>query len=218
MRSELERILEEASIDDSVKAVVLTGAGDAFCAGQDLNEVTTWTPQTPWVAEIKATYRRIIEFPKPVIAAVNGVGAGSGMQLALLCDYRVAAPYVRLGQTELRQGLATIVGTWLLSQVVGPQRARALALSGELLDVNRCLAEGLVDEIAESGTVLDRAIAQASMMASFEGQAFATSKLWAARHFFAGLWTVYDEAASAHAEVFEQGDSHRGVEAFLSAK
>lgn len=215
MRAEVSTYLEEAAGDPTVRGLVFTGAGDAFSSGQDFNEVPEWAPETPWVAEIKELYRQIIDFPKPTVAAVNGVAAGSGMQLALLCDYRVAVRHARLGQTEIKWGLASIVGTWLLAQVVGAQRARAMALTGELVDASRALSDGLIDEIVADDEIMTAAVARAEQMASYEPETFIVTKKWAARQFMTPLWDVYDQASTVHAEVFEQGASHRGAEKFL---
>ncbi|MFE3281308.1 enoyl-CoA hydratase/isomerase family protein [Nocardia sp. NPDC059239] len=215
MRADLLAALRDAAQDSAVRAVVITGAGEAFCSGQDLNEIATWTASTPWIGEIEELYRFILEFPKPTIAAVNGVAAGSGMQLALLCDYRVAAKRAKLGQTEVKWGLASITGTWLLAQVVGPQRARALALTGQLLEASQALTEGLVDEVVADDKVLAAALGLAGQMASYEPEAFRISKRWMSDRFMPQFWEVFREARAAHREAFERGSAHRGVAGFL---
>jgi enoyl-CoA hydratase len=215
MRADLLTMLQDAAKDSAVTSVVITGAGDAFCAGQDFHEITEWTASTPWVSEIGKLYRTILEFPKPVVAAVNGVAAGSGMQLALLCDYRVAAARARLGQTEVKWGLASITGTWLLAQVVGPQRARALALTGQLLDSAQARAEGLVDEVVADDEALTGALKVASQMSSYEPEAFRISKRWISDRFMSPFWEAFEEAEAAHGAAFAGGASHRGAASFL---
>lgn len=215
MRDDLETRLEEAAADDRVRAVVVTGDGDAFCAGQDFHEVTTWDADTPWVEEIERFYRAILTFPKPTVAAVNGVAAGSGMQFALLCDYRVGAVDARMGQTEVRWGLASITGTWLLRELLGPVRARALALSARLVVGEDLLRLGLLDEQVATANVLARAVAVAEEMAAHPAAAFATTKEWCQRDVLEGLARAFADARELHGSVFREGVSQAGAQRFL---
>lgn len=215
MRDELEGHIAHAATDDRVGAVVVTGDDDAFCSGQDFHEVATWDGDTPWVAEIERFYRAVLTFPKPIVAAVNGVAAGSGMQFALLCDYRVGAVDARMGQTEVRWGLASITGTWLLRELIGPIRARALALSARLVEGEELLRLGLLDEQVPTPEVVRRAAIVAAEMAVHPGSAFATTKEWCQREALVGLERVFADARALHASVFQEGVSQEGARRFL---
>ncbi len=157
----------------------------------------------------------MLTFRKPTVAAVNGVAAGSGMQFALLCDYRVGAEKARMGQTEVRWGLASITGTWLLSELLGPVRARALALSAQLVEGADLLRVGLVDELVADDEVVERAVAVATEMASHPASAFATTKEWCQRDMLVRLERAFADAHELHSAVFREGVSQAGAERFL---
>lgn len=145
----------EASADPDVRAIVLAGAGGAFCAGDDIHTLAAFmrTRSVDTVAchpaTKDATYLRIAEAlvhaPKPVVAAVDGVAAGAGIELACAADVRIASSRVRIGSGLVKAGQ---VGTFALtSRVVGPARATELYLSGRLLNADEALAIGLVTEV-----------------------------------------------------------------------
>src|SRR5882757_1095587 len=126
MRADIAKRLREIDGDAKLEGAVLTGDGDAFCAGQDFNESRQWNDAVPWVEEFEDFARAILGFRKPLVAAVNGVAAGGGFQMALLCDDRIGHAGARMGQTEVRWGLASVTGSWLLQRAVGDLRAREL--------------------------------------------------------------------------------------------
>jgi enoyl-CoA hydratase/carnithine racemase len=154
----------EVGSDDEVAAIVVTGAGDAFSAGGDINDQKT-RAEWPLAAHVTSTgrllgsVRAIFECPKPVIAAVNGVAAGGGAGLALLCDYRIASHRARIGFAYPRIGLGPDFGvSWTLPRIVSPGQASRLLFTGEYVDATEALRIGLVDELAE-GDALDAAMA-----------------------------------------------------------
>ncbi|MBI2392124.1 MAG: enoyl-CoA hydratase/isomerase family protein [Deltaproteobacteria bacterium] len=161
---ELGQAARAAATDPSVRAIVLTGAGDkAFCAGADLKERQALSKDQ--VREIVRLYRTefgaLDRSPKPVIAALNGVALGGGLELALMADLRVAAAGVQIGLPET--SLAIIPGaggTQKLPRIVGEARAKEMILLGRRLSADEALAWGLVNRVAPAGTpVLDDALA-----------------------------------------------------------
>ena len=159
MRQELMEALDRVAEDDA-RVLVLTGAERGFCAGQDLDEAAA-SPGTdlgvPLDREYNPLIRRLAGFPKPTLAAVNGVAAGAGANLALACDLVVAARSARFSQAFVRIGLVPDCGgTYWLPRLVGPQRAMALALTGDMLDAETAERWGLiwrvVDDEALAGT------------------------------------------------------------------
>ena len=140
--------LDEAAADEHVRCVVITGAGKAFCAGQDLKEVTA--PDAPDFTEIvEQTYnesiRRIRVMEKPVIGAVNGVAAGAGANIALACDLTIAKNSASFIQAFSKIGLIPDSGgTWMLPRLIGMQRAAALTFFGDKLPADQAVAMGLI--------------------------------------------------------------------------
>ena len=148
MGQAFQEALDDAASDGTVRCVVITGNGKAFCAGQDLKEVTA--PDAPDFTEIvEQTYnesiRRIRSMEKPVIGAINGVAAGAGANIALACDLTVARDSVRFIQAFSKIGLIPDSGgTWFLPRLVGMQRAAALAFLGDKLSASEAQAIGLI--------------------------------------------------------------------------
>ncbi|MCB9616528.1 MAG: enoyl-CoA hydratase/isomerase family protein [Sandaracinus sp.] len=151
---ELGRLAREARTDTSIRAVVLTGRGDkAFCAGADLKERQGMNEEDvrDFLGLYRAAFDAIDRLPKPVIAAINGVAFGGGLELALACDLRVMASSAKVGLTEV--SLAIIPGaggTQRITRLVGPAKAKELILLARRLDANEALALGIVNRVADS--------------------------------------------------------------------
>ena len=140
--------LDEAGKDDSVRCIVIKGEGRAFCAGQDLKEVTA--PDAPnFKVIVEETYnqsiRRICSIKKPIIAAVNGVAAGAGANIALACDLTIATESASFIQAFSKIGLIPDSGgTWWLPRLVGMQRAKAMAFFGNKVSASEAEEMGLI--------------------------------------------------------------------------
>ncbi|WP_437633359.1 enoyl-CoA hydratase-related protein [Sorangium sp. So ce854] len=165
------RLGRELVDDPEVRAIVITGAGDkAFCAGADLKERQGMSPDD--VRRQVGLYRTelgvLARSPKPVVAAINGVAFGGGLELALLCDLRVAAPHAELALPETSLGIIPGAGgTQRLPRVVGEARAKEMILLGRRLTAPEALAWGLVNRVAPEGApVVDDAIAWIEPIAS----------------------------------------------------
>src|SRR5690349_19511062 len=160
----LGRLGKELVDDANVRAIVLTGAGDkAFCAGADLKERQGMSPDD--VRKQVGLYRSELAVldhsPKPVVAAINGVAFGGGLELALICDLRVAAAHAELALPETTLGIIPGAGgTQRLPRVVGEARAKEMILLGRKLGASEALAWGLVNRVSPAGTsVLDDTLA-----------------------------------------------------------
>lgn len=160
MARELGRVGRELSATDGVRAVVLTGAGSqAFCSGADLKERKGMTEAQ--VRELLLLYRPELawldSFPAPVIAALNGLALGGGLEMALLADLRVAAEHVVVGLPETSLGIIPgLGGTQRLARIVGPARAKELILLGRRITAAHALALGVLNRVSRPGTnVLD---------------------------------------------------------------
>lgn len=163
LKEDLHAALRRAADDAAVRAVLLTGAGRGFCAGQDLREHADHLDRGLGLAD---TVRRhyhpitlaITSMGKPVVAAVNGVAAGAGAALAFACDFRVAADNARFVMAFTGIGLVPDSGaSWTLQRLVGPARARELLLLDDVVDAARALELGLVTRVVPADEVLSAA-------------------------------------------------------------
>ncbi len=164
--------VDELAADRSVRAVVVTGAGSAFCSGGD----TSWIASEPdaSVADLRGRmlpfYRAWLSIRRlevPTIAAVNGHAVGAGLCLALACDLRFAATGARLGAPFVRLGMHPgMAATWLLPEVVGPAHARDLLLTGRMVDAEEAFRLGLVSRVIDAGDFHEEVLRTASEVAA----------------------------------------------------
>jgi len=158
--------LETAREDKEVISVILTGAGRAFCAGEDLKESSagksfeTWIEETDGLQEIQ---RMIMSLGKPLIAAVQGYALGGGCEFAMSCDIRIATEDAKFGFPETEVGLTvTTAGTKLLTQIVGLGKAKELVFTGEFVDAHEALHIGLANKVVPAETLIDEALGMAN--------------------------------------------------------
>jgi 2-(1,2-epoxy-1,2-dihydrophenyl)acetyl-CoA isomerase len=173
MHGELAGILDRIEADSSVRALLLTGAGRAFCAGQDLGDRVMGAGDAPpdLGDTLERLYnplvRRLCRLERPVVCAVNGVAAGAGANLALNCDLVLAARSARFMEPFCRLGLVPDAGgTYILPRLVGPARARGLALLGEPLPAEQAEAWGLIWRVVDDDRLMDEATALARHLAT----------------------------------------------------
>lgn len=177
-RHELTVALAGAAADETVRAVVLTGAGRAFCAGQDLAATHELVDTHDTVAR---TYNPLVTavrtLPKPVVAAVNGAAVGAGMGLALACDLVLLAESATLSCAFGRMALVPDSGTaWFLTRRLGHQRAFALATSGRPVGAAEAVGLGLANEIVADGELAATAAKRAAELAGGPAKAFTLTK------------------------------------------
>jgi enoyl-CoA hydratase/carnithine racemase len=220
MRSELMETLASLDADPAVGAIVLTGAGRAFCAGQDLPEASSMTIEhvSKLFNHLRGIYLGMRELTKGCVAAVNGVAAGEGFQLALCADFRIGHPGVRVGLPEIGVGLASILGAHLMSLHSGHGVALELVLSGALVDGRRAYELGLLSEIVPEGAVLSAAIAAAEKMAARPPIAMRQLKRRyrdVTKHAFDA---ACDAALHGAVEAYSHGEPQSWMRAFLEAR
>ena len=166
MLQALRDAFENAANDDDVRAILVTGAGKGFCAGQDLS-IFDGIPQPDEVRNVILEYYRpmiqsIVTLEKPVIAAINGVAAGAGASLALACDLRVMADDASILMAFSNIGLVPDAGaSWFLTRLVGYSRAYEIAALGERIYADRCLELGLANWLTDAETLGEDALARA---------------------------------------------------------
>lgn len=173
MHKALKRALKQAEADDSVRAVLLTGAGRGFCAGQDLNDrnVNSGAEMPDLGESIEKYYNPLIKqisnMPKPVIAAVNGVAAGAGANIAFACDIVFAAQSASFIQAFCKIGLVPDSGgTWVLPRLIGSARAKALMLLGDKVTASQAQEWGMIWQCVEDEALIETAMSVANHLAT----------------------------------------------------
>ena len=138
MRSQIISLIKKIKKNKNIKALIFTGYGvKAFCSGQDLKEIKNFKNSKivfNWINQFKTLYKLIRSLEIPTIAAINGVAAGSGFQLALLTDIRVSYSKVKMGQVEINSGIVSVIGPWIIEKILGLNKAIDLSLSGRLIN------------------------------------------------------------------------------------
>ncbi|ASQ06542.1 enoyl-CoA hydratase/isomerase family protein [Sinorhizobium meliloti] len=221
MRLQLIEAFVELEADRTVRAIVLTGAGDrAFCAGQDLNEAKTFDGDTgsAWIAEWERLYGAIRSLSKPLIAALNGVAAGSAFQVALLCDFRIGHAAVRMGQPEINSGIASVTGPWIMREMLGLARTTDLTLSGRFMDAEECHAIGIINQIVPAETVLGAALSLALELGRKPPVAMRLDKHWLREMTESGFRECLDAAVRIHREAYASGETALMMEKFLAER
>ncbi len=222
MKSALLAALRQAAASPGVRAVLITGAGPAFCAGQDLREhaeLLTAAQDGAAMDTVREHYNPIVlairSMPKPVIAAVNGVAAGAGASLALACDLRIAARGASFLMAFARVGLAADTGaSWTLQRLVGAGRAAELLLLAEPLAANRALELGLVSQVVDDADLPAAASALAARLAMGPTAAYAGIKAeldYAAGH---DLAAALEQEAEVQAALGRTADHLAATAAF----
>ncbi|HYC49569.1 MAG TPA: enoyl-CoA hydratase-related protein [Gemmatimonadaceae bacterium] len=172
MAQEVQKALAAASADGSVRAVLLTGNGRGFCAGQDLAEATAGEPGSVDLGDIVAkSYAPMVvairELPKPVVCAVNGVAAGAGANLALTCDIVIASEDASFVQSFSKIGLVPDTGgTFFLPRIVGMARASALMFLAEKVSAQKAVEWGMIYQVVPAAVLQESALALARQLAA----------------------------------------------------
>ena len=223
MHGRLLAALEDAAADASVRAVVVTGAGRGFCAGQDLGDAAMAGGEVDVGAVIERYYRplatRVRTMPVPVLAAVNGVAAGAGANFALCCDMVVAARGASFIQAFSKIGLVPDCGgTWLLPRLVGRARALGLAMTGDKLPAEEAQRMGLIWQCVDDAALMDSAMALAGRLAAMPMHALVETR----RVIDAAGPMNFSDALTLEAdtqrELGRKHDFAEGVSAFLSKR
>jgi 2-(1,2-epoxy-1,2-dihydrophenyl)acetyl-CoA isomerase len=223
-KTELLAAARRAADDEQVRAVIVTGQGRAFCAGQDLREhADGLAADGDPLATVRAHYNPIITtitmMPKPVIAAVNGVAAGAGASLALACDLRLAARGASLLMAFAKVGLGPDSGaSWTLQRLAGPARAAELLMLAEPIDATRAAEIGLFNAVVDDDELAARASELAARIAAGPTAAYAAIKealAFAATH---TLPESLEKEAELQAWLGKTADHRAATEAFVAKR
>jgi enoyl-CoA hydratase/carnithine racemase len=220
MQSRLTELIDDLSAEPELKGIVVTGEGDAFCSGQDLAEVAEFSVADvqPWLDRIRRMYDAALLSPKPVVAALNGVAAGSAYQFALACDVRVSHRGARIGQPEVRSGIPSITGLHLTEVTVGMSRAKEMLLTGRMLDGEEAYQFGLVNELVDVELVVPRAIEIARALAEQPPHAFQLTKKRFHDLLAPGMTDAFDAALDLDLVAYGSGEPQRVAREFLATR
>lgn len=221
VRAELLRALDQLRADDAARVVIITGAGEkAFIAGADINEFAERTPieQRAVMAE-RRIFDEIAEFPKPVIAMINGFALGGGCEVALACDMRIAATSARLGQPEIKLGIIPGGGgTQRLPRLVGLGNAMRLILTGELIGAEEAARIGLVDLVVNDADLHVRTSEIARAMAAHSPLTLRLAKQAVRASLEMPLAAGLAHERELFITAFGSNDKREGIAAFLEKR
>jgi enoyl-CoA hydratase/carnithine racemase len=213
--------LDEAHRDSRVRAVVLTGAGNrAFCAGVDLQEAVALTVEEipAWFTLISTCYAQIMVVDKPVVVALNGVAAGGGYQMGLVADWRIGHPGTRMTQPEIRAGLPSIMGAYLMRFHLPLAINQELSYTGRLMAAEECRALGLLNEMVTAETLLDAAVARSDMLAAQSPAAFRATKARFRALVMEGFEDARKAAIAGMQVAYAAGEPQLRMRAFLGER
>ncbi len=216
---ELAHALKDAEPGDC-GVVSLTGAGPSFCAGLDMEHLATMNARTPEEnrsdsENMARVLRALYEFPKPVIAAVNGAALAGGMSLATIPDFTLAVPEAKFGYTEVKLGFVPAIAASFLLRQVGELRTRELLLSGRTMKSQEAFELGLVTQIVAVEELMQSARALAQCLLNNSPQAMQEVKRLLAEHSRQRLDQELEAAIEVNAEQRSAEDFREGVRAFL---
>jgi methylglutaconyl-CoA hydratase len=215
---ELTQAIQEAETCDC-GVVILTGEGSAFCAGLDMEHLATIRAHTPEEnrqdsENMARVLRTLYDFPKPVIAAVNGHAIAGGMSLATIPDFTLAVPEAKFGYTEVKVGFVPALAASFLLRQVGEKRTREILLSGRLMKAHEALEFGLVTQIVNAEELMQTAHALAQCLLMNSPQAMHQIKRLLAMHSRRRLDDELEDAIQVNAEQRSAEDFKEGIAAF----
>lgn len=217
--------LVECQKNDAIAAVIVTGAGKAFCSGGDIGEMQKRTERTPLDRknELRGHVHKIPltleSLDKPVIAAINGAATGAGMDLALMADLRIAAESARLGETYVKVGLVPGAGgAWFLPRLVGAAKALELFWTGDLIDAQEALRIGIVNRVVPDAELMAQTRALAEKIAGGPQLSVRFIKRAVYQGLNTDLRSALDLISSHYAVVSSSADHREAVAAYLEKR
>ena len=207
----------------AAQVLILTGAGKAFCAGMDLAELRSLLGKSAeqHLQDSKSAaqlFRRLYEFPKPTIAAVNGAAIAGGTGVAAMCDFTLATPEAKFGYTEVRIGFVPAVVASILVWQVGHKVARDLLLSGRHFDAQEAMRLGLVNEIVASEELVQRAREFAGVLLQNSPSSLRATKKLLNGFMAETMERQFEEAVRQNAAIRNTADFREGISAFLEKR
>ena len=222
MRQEMEHLLHGLARKRAIRAVILTGGNEIFCAGADISEIEgTASAEAAYqhAREFQVLFDQVESLPQPVIAAVCGWALGGGCELALACDFRVASDTARFGLPEIKIGaFPGGGGTQRLTRLIGVAKAKEMILIGDPITAQEALAVGLVTKVSSQEKYLEEAIKLAAKLAALPRLALQASKMLINRSQDTDLATGLEFEARAFGGIAHTHDLAEGTKAFLEKR
>lgn len=218
---ELESAIQSLGDDDNIMVIIITGEGKAFVSGSDISKLVEMNSMS--AREYSQIGQRVLSLienlEKPVIAAVNGFALGSGCELAMACDIRIASEKAKFGQPEVKLGLIPgHAGTQRLARLVGAAKAKELIFTGEMIDAQEALRIGLVNKIVAPESLLDEAKSLAKKIMDVGPTAVRFAKTVINRGIDANLTTANSYETEAFSILFSTEEAKEGMKAFLEKR
>ncbi len=219
MWDELRQTWDELALDPDVRCVVMTGAGDGFCSGADLGGGGRKLHQLQAMNMIHRTVQALYSVMVPVVAKVNGVAAGAGMNMALACDLIVASDQARFSEIFARRGLTVdFGGTWILPRLIGLHKAKELALFGDVISASDAERFGFVNKVVPHAE-LDAAVDEwTTKLAAGPPLALAMTKRLLTLNASADFATALEAEGMAQTVNFASDDTKEAIQAFLDKR
>ena len=216
----LHQAVDGFARDPSVRVVMITGAGNAFCAGHDLKEMSGLPPEgvTALFAQCSALMQKLVALPQPVIGVVNGLATAAGCQVVAQCDLAVAATSAHFAVSGVNLGLFCSTPAVSLSRNLGRKRAAEMLFTGDLVSAFQAEAWGLVNRVVPPEQLMEAARALAERMIAKPAEALALGKALFYRQLEAPLAQAYADASCTIAGNFELPSAREGVDAFLTKR
>jgi len=217
--AEIKHALEAGAADEAVRAVVITGSERAFAAGADITEIQKRTPASTIIDASLPSWESIRKFPKPIIAAVNGVAYGGGCEIALACDMVIAGEGAKFALPEVKLGILPAAGgTQRLVRAVGKSLAMRMILTGDPIDAKTAVATGLAAEMAPKELTVERALDIAVKIAELPPLAIKLAKEAVNQSFDLALENGLLFERKCSAALIATEDRQEGVAAFLEKR
>lgn len=217
---ELIQVLDAAEADETVRCLVLTGSAKAFAAGADIKEMATKSYAEVFKQDLfAAAARRLEQFRKPIIAAVSGYALGGGCELAMACDFIIAAENAKFGQPEINLGVAPgIGGTQRLTRLVGKSKAMDMILTGRMMDAAEAERAGLVSRVVPVETLIEEAMTAARKIAALSPLAVMMNKEMVNAAYETTLTTGLALERRLFHSLFAFDDQKEGMAAFVEKR